>query len=161
MIWGDLSEGADRERGVSLTFLFLESRGEEKGVTGFKRVRTEKSLKSQVKKSVLNCASGITCNGQWRKDENVKMWLSGGPILNVSPPEIRAEHLFLLLRLPVSVTDLRGLCISFAMRYSWYSAFTQPPRFSAVCMCTGFIWPIRADMLCWSTARYSRLQFFG
>lgn len=70
-----MSEGADRERGVSLTFLFLESRGEEKGVTGFKCVPIEKSLKSQVKKSVLNCATGITSGGRrkMKKDENVKM----------------------------------------------------------------------------------------
>lgn len=56
--------------------LFLESRG-KKRVTGGKCAETEKSPKSQVEESVLNCGARMTSgeNGG-KEDENVKMSLS-------------------------------------------------------------------------------------
>lgn len=57
--------GADRERGASLPFIF----GIKRGVTGFKRVRIQKSLEIRVKKSVLYCANTITSQGRSKKKQ--------------------------------------------------------------------------------------------
>lgn len=68
-------------------------------MTGGKCAETEKSLKSQVKESALNCGARMTSGENCGKeDENVKMSLSGGLIWKVFSvcwrQKIRAVDLF-------------------------------------------------------------------
>lgn len=131
--------GADRERGASLPFIFgikrwvKKKERKKKGVTGFKRVRIQKSLDIRVKKSVLYCANTITSQGRgerktMRKDGNVTLWRSE---LKCSfcevKVEIRAGHMFLFLCLPESVTRRRGALCLFSHEYGQYSVLTPPP----------------------------------
>lgn len=90
-------------------------------MTGFKRVRIQKSLEIRVKKSVLYCANTITSQGRrekktMRKDENVTLWRSE---LKCSfcevKVEIRAGHMFLFLCLcPSRSQGAEALCVSSA-----------------------------------------------
>lgn len=112
MIWPDSNWKADRE----IFFppppppLFLEPRG-KKRVTGGKCAENEKSLKSQVEESVLNCGARMTSGENCGKgDENVKMSLSGGLIWKVFSVywRLRIRAVVSFLPLSVSIIDLKG-----------------------------------------------------
>ena len=143
--------------------LFLESRG-KKRVTGGKCAETEKSPKSQVEESVLNCGARMTSgeNGG-KEDENVKMSLSWGLIWKVFSLywrlKIRAVHLFLNSSFLYLLSTWRDRLFYYECGGYVREPFVAERPFSTVCV--RFIWPISADMLCWSRAQYFKLQFFG
>lgn len=121
-------------------------------MTGGKCAETEKSPKSQVEESVLNCGARMTSgeNGG-KEDENVKMSLSWGLIWKVFSVywrlKIRAVHLFRnssFLYLLLTWRDLLFYHECDGYVRETFVAAEQP--FSAVCV--RFIWPISADVLC-------------